>query len=112
MWQQFKFFPGVMAMPLSVINSIVHVFMYGYYLLSSLGPRIQKYLWWKRYITIMQLVLEIQLSIIMFQLLYVLCKETYLPKKYLLTCVCNDFIMIGFFIHFYVNAYKPRSKTE
>lgn len=30
--------------------------MYAYYLLSALGPQIQKYLWWKKYITTMQMV--------------------------------------------------------
>ncbi len=29
--------------------------MYSYYALASLGPQIQKYLWWKRYITQLQL---------------------------------------------------------
>lgn len=38
------------------LNSFVHVFMYGYYFLAALGPEMQKRLWWKRYITTMQLV--------------------------------------------------------
>lgn len=29
--------------------------MYSYYGLAALGPSIQKYLWWKKYITILQL---------------------------------------------------------
>ena len=28
----------------------VHVFMYFYYFMSSFGPSVQKYLWWKRYL--------------------------------------------------------------
>lgn len=32
--------------------------MYGYYALASLGPRMHPYLWWKRYLTIMQLVIS------------------------------------------------------
>ncbi|KAF0985695.1 hypothetical protein HZS_1155, partial [Henneguya salminicola] len=63
-WHQFKYYPGpfgniyayIVGMPLVILNSIVHVFMYSYYLLSGLGPSIQKYLWWKKYITQMQLV--------------------------------------------------------
>ncbi|CAG2118166.1 unnamed protein product, partial [Medioppia subpectinata] len=30
--------------------------MYSYYLLSAFGPQIQPYLWWKRYITRLQLI--------------------------------------------------------
>ena len=45
--------PAVQA---ALINSSIHVIMYTYYALSSLGPRVQKYLWWKRHITRLQLV--------------------------------------------------------
>ena len=38
------------------INCGIHVVMYSYYFLSGLGPQVQKYLWWKKYITVMQLV--------------------------------------------------------
>lgn len=40
------------------INSGIHVLMYTYYLLSAMGPGMQKYLWWKRYMTVLQLVSE------------------------------------------------------
>ena len=29
--------------------------MYSYYFLASLGPRVRPYLWWKRYLTQLQL---------------------------------------------------------
>lgn len=40
---------------LGLINSFIHVIMYMYYMLSAI-PSMQKYLWWKRYLTIMQIV--------------------------------------------------------
>ena len=40
----------------AMVNSFIHVLMYAYYFLSAFGPRMQPYLWWKRYITSMQLV--------------------------------------------------------
>ena len=39
----------------ALLNSAVHVIMYSYYALAAFGPTIQKYLWWKRYITQIQL---------------------------------------------------------
>jgi hypothetical protein len=39
-----------------MFNSIVHTVMYTYYGLAACGPAIQKYLWWKKYITQIQLV--------------------------------------------------------
>ena len=41
---------------IAILNSFIHVIMYAYYGLSACGPRIQKYLWWKRYITQAQIV--------------------------------------------------------
>lgn len=39
----------------ALLNSLVHVVMYSYYTLSAFGPKIQKYLWWKKYLTQLQL---------------------------------------------------------
>lgn len=39
-----------------MINSTVHVIMYLYYALAAMGPGVAKYLWWKRYLTMIQLV--------------------------------------------------------
>jgi len=37
-------------------NSLVHIIMYSYYMMSAMGPTLQPYLWWKKYITQLQLV--------------------------------------------------------
>ncbi|CAL1297624.1 unnamed protein product [Larinioides sclopetarius] len=37
------------------INSAIHSIMYLYYGLSAIGPSMAKYLWWKKYITILQI---------------------------------------------------------
>lgn len=38
------------------LNSFVHIWMYLYYGISALGPAFQKYLWWKKYLTMLQMV--------------------------------------------------------
>jgi len=38
------------------MNAAIHVLMYLYYGMASCGPKIQKYLWWKKYLTIVQMV--------------------------------------------------------
>lgn len=40
----------------AMVNCMVHVVMYFYYALSAAGPAFQKYLWWKKHITAIQLV--------------------------------------------------------
>ncbi|KAF0986832.1 hypothetical protein HZS_7842 [Henneguya salminicola] len=56
-WIQFKAVPGPPSLFIIFLNSIVHVIMYSYYFLAGLGPVVQKYLWWKKYITLIQLVI-------------------------------------------------------
>ena len=40
----------------AMVNCFVHVIMYFYYALAALGPKVQKFLWWKKYLTILQLI--------------------------------------------------------
>lgn len=39
-----------------MVNSSIHVLMYSYYGLAALGSSVAKYLWWKKYLTILQLI--------------------------------------------------------
>lgn len=55
-WLVVKYYPGGHLTFYPMINSMVHIVMYTYYLLSAMGPKVQKYLWWKKYLTTLQLV--------------------------------------------------------
>ena len=57
-WVGAKFVPGGSALTGAVVNSVVHVLMYTYYALSAIGPKMQPFLWWKKYLTIIQLVCQ------------------------------------------------------
>lgn len=39
-----------------LFNTLIHTIMYSYYALATFGHKIQRYLWWKRYLTQLQLV--------------------------------------------------------
>lgn len=52
--------------------------MYGYYALASLGPQMHRYLWWKRYLTIMQLVINSMCSSLHFRVSGVMAPAVYL----------------------------------
>jgi len=56
---KFIVFAGGHATLIGLVNSFVHVIMYSYYLLAALGPTVQKYLWWKKYITTLQMVRQL-----------------------------------------------------
>ncbi|CAF0968056.1 unnamed protein product, partial [Brachionus calyciflorus] len=55
-WAGIKWVPGGQSFLSCSLNSFIHGVMYSYYGLSSMGSAIQKYLWWKKYITQMQLI--------------------------------------------------------
>ncbi|KAH9383216.1 hypothetical protein HPB48_024051 [Haemaphysalis longicornis] len=55
-WFGLTYGPDGHALVPVIVNACVHVFMYSYYFLSLLGPSVRKYLWWKRYLTQLQLV--------------------------------------------------------
>lgn len=56
-WCYLKLLPGEQGVIVAFLNSIVHVIMYSYYFIASLGSKYRKYLWWKKYMTCIQLVI-------------------------------------------------------
>ncbi|XP_043268401.1 elongation of very long chain fatty acids protein 4-like [Venturia canescens] len=55
-WIGIKWVPSGSTFLPAMVNSFIHVLMYSYYALSAFGPSIAKYLWWKKYLTILQLI--------------------------------------------------------
>ncbi|XP_035208647.1 elongation of very long chain fatty acids protein AAEL008004-like [Stegodyphus dumicola] len=55
-WIGLKFGPGGHNAFFPFINCFIHMIMYSYYCLAALGPHMQKYLWWKKYLTQMQMI--------------------------------------------------------
>lgn len=61
-WWGVKFTPGGHSSFFGFLNTFVHIIMYTYYMLAAMGPHMQKYLWWKRYLTVLQMVGFIDIS--------------------------------------------------
>ncbi|XP_023937822.2 elongation of very long chain fatty acids protein 7 [Bicyclus anynana] len=108
-WSYLKFAAGGEGAILALLNSIVHVVMYTYYLLSGLGPRFQKYLWWKKYVTKMQL--------IQFALMLSYCAWTHNSPRCQYAAGFTYFISINvtifllLFLNFYSKNYKIRKEA-
>jgi len=85
-----------------IFNSAVHVLMYTYYALSAFGPSVQKYLWWKRYITQVQLA---QFVIFFFYGLTYLIKQRGWPTILICTSLAQPPLYLFMFSSFYVNTY-------
>lgn len=43
----------------ALLNSFVHIVMYFYYMIAAMGPKYQKFIWWKKYLTTFQMVKNI-----------------------------------------------------
>lgn len=90
-------------------NAIIHVIMYGYYFLSACGPSIQKYLWWKKYLTRLQLIQFVIMFVRNVMLVFWLnSRYSALPAFMLSQC----FIFFLQFLHFYVQAYRQKRSEK
>ena len=54
-WFYFKLAPGGSSAMFPIVNGMVHSIMYTYYILSTFDS-IKPYLWWKKYVTTIQLI--------------------------------------------------------
>jgi len=68
-WFGVKFTPGGHSTFFGLLNTAVHIVMYTYYLFAAMGPQYQKYLWWKKYLTGLQMVQFVLIFVHAFQLL-------------------------------------------
>lgn len=91
------------------INSFIHVVMYTYYFLAALGPSVQKYLWWKKYITKMQI---IQFAVFIGFVCVPLFKDCGYPRflTYLAASQCFFFLVL--FVNFYIHTYTRSKRGE
>ncbi len=61
-WTATKFLPGGHSIFTGFINSIIHIVMYAYYLITAFSPKYKNNVWWKKYITQMQIVSRTQFN--------------------------------------------------
>ena len=83
--------------------------MYLYYLLSALGPKAQKYLWWKRYITTLQLV---QFVMVFFHAIQPIFFECDYPRAASILFAVTGLQYFILFTVFYKKTYKKTAVTR
>ncbi|KAK5647178.1 hypothetical protein RI129_002070 [Pyrocoelia pectoralis] len=109
-WLVGKYFPGGLLTFTPMINSLVHIFMYTYYFLSSLGPKMQKKLEWvKPKLTIIQLV---QLVIIILQTMQLFLPGCGIHNAVGYIFVPNVVINVIFFVKFYTKSYLKKENLS
>lgn len=108
-WIGTKWFAGGASFFSAMINCFIHIIMYTYYLLSALGPSLRPYLWWKKYLTMLQLAQFTLILIHVSQALYNDCKYDRRPQWAL---VIYMFSHLALFTNFYQKTYTTNPKRE
>ncbi|XP_039492662.1 elongation of very long chain fatty acids protein AAEL008004 isoform X4 [Drosophila santomea] len=104
-WFGVKFTPGGHSTFFGLLNTFVHIVMYTYYMFSAMGPQYQKYLWWKKYLTTLQMVQFILIMVHAFQLLFIDCNY---PKAFVWWIGMHAVMFFFLFNEFYKAAYRSR----
>ncbi|GFU35452.1 elongation of very long chain fatty acids protein AAEL008004 [Nephila pilipes] len=98
---------GFQSIPV-LINGFVHIIMYTYYGLAAVGPHMKKYLWWKKYLTMLQMVQFV--FIILFVAVIAPASGCSIVKSSLIIdAICGVLFFILFY-NFYYRNFNQKTK--
>ncbi|CAH1380760.1 very long chain fatty acid elongase AAEL008004-like [Tenebrio molitor] len=109
-WVSAKYFPGGQAVFVGLYNTLIHCIMYVYYLFSAWNPNYTIDIWWKKYVTLLQIV---QHCLIFISILPVVVNVncTY-PKGWAALFMINVGFIVYLFGRFYKNTYLTKKKNK
>uniref|UniRef100_A0A671USI5 Elongation of very long chain fatty acids protein n=1 Tax=Sparus aurata TaxID=8175 RepID=A0A671USI5_SPAAU len=108
-WAGIKYVAGGQSFFIGLVNTFVHIVMYSYYGLAAIGPHMQKYLWWKKYLTSLQLV---QFLLFLLHTGYNLFTECDFPDFMNLVVFGYCVTLIVLFSNFYYQSYLNKKKQK
>lgn len=91
------------------LNSSIHIIMYSYYFLASLGTYMQPYLWWKKYLTSLQIV---QFVFMIAHALVPVFVDCGYPRILLMIATPQVALILGLFVNFYIQNYISQKKRQ
>jgi elongation of very long chain fatty acids protein 4 len=106
-WIGIKWYAGGLSFFSALCNSLVHVVMYTYYFLSAFGEMFQKYLWWKKYLTMFQLLQFFVVLVHITIAFNVGCDYDWRPQVALFFYLISHILL---FTNFYKHAYNNNKK--
>ncbi|CAL8068632.1 unnamed protein product [Calicophoron daubneyi] len=108
-WMLAYWHAGEQAIHLVLVNGSIHVIMYTYYAIAALGPAWRRYLWWKRYLTILQMIQFVSGIWVCIAAVAMGCVHYpwfyYCTMVYIATILC-------FFCNHYHQVYKNRARNS
>jgi elongation of very long chain fatty acids protein 7 len=109
-WPGVRFVPGGHASFFCLLNTFVHIIMYTYYMLSAMGPKYHKYIWWKQHMTSLQMVQFVGIMVHGFQLLVV--ESCGFPWQYGPYIAAHGLLFFILFSSFYTKEYFSKGKKN
>jgi len=109
-WPGARFFPGGHSSFFGLLNVLVHFFMYGYYMLAAMGPKYQKYLWWKQHLTTLQMIQFVLIMVHGFQLVFY--DDCDFPWQFAYYIGAHAILFFILFSEFYVKNYLTKKKSK
>ncbi|GBM68542.1 Elongation of very long chain fatty acids protein 7 [Araneus ventricosus] len=100
---------GFQSIPV-FLNGFVHILMYTYYGLAAVGPQMKKYLWWKKYLTMLQMVQFI--LIILFVAVIAPSSGCLIMKSSLWIDVICGITFLILFYNFYAQTFIKKGKSN
>jgi hypothetical protein len=105
-WTFSKMGTGGHESVLVVMNCFVHVVMYSYYLMANIRPQYKKNIWWKMYVTQLQMV-QFSINVVYF-LSGLIVPSCQYPAALSIFVVLQNLIMLIMFYDFYRKAYRKQ----
>uniref|UniRef100_A0A8D8XYU8 Elongation of very long chain fatty acids protein n=1 Tax=Cacopsylla melanoneura TaxID=428564 RepID=A0A8D8XYU8_9HEMI len=109
-WFGIRYLKAEQGIVLGAINCVVHVVMYSYYFLAALGPSVRKYLWWKKYLTILQLIQFILIGVHALCLIIFRCPMPVMFITYFI--LLQAIVMCILFGNFYYQSYVKKKSDK
>ncbi|XP_057697934.1 elongation of very long chain fatty acids protein 4-like [Corythoichthys intestinalis] len=108
-WFAIKYTAGGQSFFVGMLNSLVHSVMYTYYGLAAIGPHMHKYLWWKSYLTCLQL---FQFVLVLIHTSYNLLVQCDFPVITNVAVFLYTIFLIILFGNFYRRSYLDKRKQK
>ncbi|PSN38002.1 Elongation of very long chain fatty acids protein 7 [Blattella germanica] len=108
-WIVMKFFPAGHISFLGYINNYVHMIMYTYYFVTSMWPEYKKNIWWKKYVTQIQMVQFCLAALHSFPMLFM--EEVRYPRGVAVLVFVQNLVMLILFYDFYRKVYKKKKQV-
>ncbi|XP_076352644.1 uncharacterized protein LOC143248093 [Tachypleus tridentatus] len=108
-WIGMKFGAGGHNAFFPFINCFVHMIMYSYYCLAALGPRVKPYLWWKKYITIIQMIQFVLIGVHAVLPLFLDCD---FHPGFVYAILGHTILFLVMFLNFYIHAYVKKKEKD